>query len=50
MYSSINILNWYNNNKQYFYPPICNKLLYKNQITVMFVGIITFYSLFFTFI
>jgi len=33
-----NIGQWYAKNKAQFSPPICNKLLHKNQMTVMFVG------------
>ncbi|XP_054154128.1 3-hydroxyanthranilate 3,4-dioxygenase-like [Oppia nitens] len=38
---SLNIINmndWIVGNKQYFLPPICNKLLYTNQLKVFFVG------------
>uniref|UniRef100_A0A7S3PML7 3-hydroxyanthranilate 3,4-dioxygenase n=1 Tax=Aplanochytrium stocchinoi TaxID=215587 RepID=A0A7S3PML7_9STRA len=33
-----NIEQWYKDNKELFSPPICNKLLHKGQMTVMFVG------------
>jgi len=29
---------WLNENKNSFTPPVCNKLMYKNQLSVMFVG------------
>jgi len=29
---------WYEENKELFAPPICNKLMHKDQLTVMFVG------------
>jgi len=29
---------WYEENKELFAPPICNKLMHKDQMTVMFVG------------
>jgi len=29
---------WYEENKALFSPPICNKLMHKDQLTVMFVG------------
>jgi len=29
---------WYEENKALFAPPICNKLMHKDQLTVMFVG------------
>eukprot|EP00929_Paragymnodinium_shiwhaense_P026420 TRINITY_DN15724_c0_g1_i1.p1 TRINITY_DN15724_c0_g1~~TRINITY_DN15724_c0_g1_i1.p1 ORF type:complete len:341 (+),score=70.59 TRINITY_DN15724_c0_g1_i1:77-1099(+) len=32
------IEEWYEENKAQFSPPICNKLMYKGQLTVMFVG------------
>ena len=33
-----NIDAWYEENKALFFPPVCNKLLHKDQLTVMFVG------------
>ena len=33
-----NIPAWYEANKALFSPPICNKLMHKKQLTVMFVG------------
>lgn len=33
------VLNaWYEENKHLFGPPICNKLMHKNQLSIMFVG------------
>jgi len=32
------IWGWYEENKELFFPPVCNKLLHKKQLTVMFVG------------
>jgi 3-hydroxyanthranilate 3,4-dioxygenase len=29
---------WYEANKELFFPPVCNKLQHKKQLTVMFVG------------
>ena len=29
---------WYDENKAQFSPPVCNKLMYRDQLTVMFVG------------
>ena len=29
---------WYEENKELFSPPVCNKLMHKEQMTVMFVG------------
>eukprot|EP00928_Gymnodinium_smaydae_P040658 TRINITY_DN27556_c0_g3_i1.p1 TRINITY_DN27556_c0_g3~~TRINITY_DN27556_c0_g3_i1.p1 ORF type:complete len:343 (-),score=74.06 TRINITY_DN27556_c0_g3_i1:18-1001(-) len=29
---------WYEENRELFSPPICNKLMHKDQLTVMFVG------------
>lgn len=29
---------WYEKNKAFFSPPVCNKLLHKEQLSVMFVG------------
>ena len=36
--SPIKLQEWYEENKTLFAPPICNKLMHKNQMTVMFVG------------
>lgn len=33
-----NILAWYEEHQDEFSPPICNKLMHKDQLTVMFVG------------
>jgi len=33
-----NVDAWYEENKAVFAPPVCNKLMYKEQINVMFVG------------
>lgn len=32
------LADWYEENKALFAPPICNKLMHKKQLTVMFVG------------
>ena len=29
---------WYEENKELFFPPVCNKLMHKQQLSVMFVG------------
>ncbi|XP_073409553.1 3-hydroxyanthranilate 3,4-dioxygenase [Dendrobates tinctorius] len=34
----INVKRWIQENKAYFLPPVCNKLMHNNQLTVMFVG------------
>ncbi|KAM8945430.1 3-hydroxyanthranilate 3,4-dioxygenase [Pelodytes ibericus] len=34
----VNINKWIENNKAYFLPPVCNKLMHNGQLTVMFVG------------
>lgn len=34
----INVSAWHEENKAFFGPPICNKLMHKDQLTVMFVG------------
>lgn len=36
--SPIKLADWYQENKALFSPPICNKLMHKDQLTVMFVG------------
>ena len=33
-----NIESWYEENKALFSPPVCNKLMHKKQLNVMFVG------------
>lgn len=33
-----NVEAWYEANKKQFVPPICNKLMFKDQLTIMFVG------------
>jgi len=33
-----NVDEWYEKHKEEFAPPVCNKLLHRNQLTVMFVG------------
>jgi len=37
-YQPINVLNWIDQNKDQFNPPICNKLMHNEQLSVMFVG------------
>jgi 3-hydroxyanthranilate 3,4-dioxygenase len=32
------VMQWYEENRESFAPPICNKLLHKEQLSVMFVG------------
>lgn len=34
----INLTAWYEENKEQFSPPFCNKVMYKKQLIVMFVG------------
>ncbi|XP_069624701.1 3-hydroxyanthranilate 3,4-dioxygenase [Ranitomeya imitator] len=34
----INVKRWIQENKANFLPPVCNKLMHNNQLTVMFVG------------
>ncbi|KAM4040729.1 3-hydroxyanthranilate 3,4-dioxygenase [Anomaloglossus baeobatrachus] len=34
----INVKKWIQENRTYFLPPVCNKLMHNNQLTVMFVG------------
>ena len=33
-----NLTEWYETNKDLFSPPVCNKLMHKVQLNVMFVG------------
>jgi 3-hydroxyanthranilate 3,4-dioxygenase len=33
-----NIDAWYETHKEQFAPPVCNKLMHRNQLTAMFVG------------
>ena len=33
-----NVNAWYEKNAKDFLPPVCNKLLHRNQLTAMFVG------------
>ncbi|XP_056424121.1 3-hydroxyanthranilate 3,4-dioxygenase isoform X2 [Hyla sarda] len=35
---AINVTKWIKENKASFLPPVCNKLMHNNQLTVMFVG------------
>ncbi|CAG2120772.1 unnamed protein product, partial [Medioppia subpectinata] len=35
---SINMKTWIEENKDYFLPPICNKLMHNSQLKVFFVG------------
>ncbi|CAK8991852.1 unnamed protein product [Durusdinium trenchii] len=32
------IEDWYEQNKEQFTPPVCNKLMYRGQLSIMFVG------------
>jgi 3-hydroxyanthranilate 3,4-dioxygenase len=32
------VMAWYEENRELFSPPICNKLMHKEQLSVMFVG------------
>ena len=32
------VMDWYMANRKDFQPPICNKLMFKNQLSIMFVG------------
>lgn len=34
----VKLADWYTENEALFSPPICNKLMHKDQLTVMFVG------------
>ncbi|CAD7961102.1 unnamed protein product [Amoebophrya sp. A120] len=34
----VNVFDWYKKHEAEFAPPICNRLMHKNQMTVMFVG------------
>uniref|UniRef100_A0A8C5PA39 3-hydroxyanthranilate 3,4-dioxygenase n=1 Tax=Leptobrachium leishanense TaxID=445787 RepID=A0A8C5PA39_9ANUR len=34
----VNVKKWIEDNKAYFLPPVCNKLMHNGQLTVMFVG------------
>ncbi|MEE6474108.1 hypothetical protein FKM82_010272 [Ascaphus truei] len=34
----VNVKKWIEENKAYFSPPVCNKLMHNNQLKVMFVG------------
>ena len=36
--SKWNVPKWYKENEELFAPPVCNKLMHKDQLTVMFVG------------
>jgi len=33
-----NVWQWYEDNKELFDPPVCNKLMHRDQLTIMFVG------------
>ncbi|CAH2254740.1 3-hydroxyanthranilate 3,4-dioxygenase [Pelobates cultripes] len=35
---TVNVDRWVEDNKAYFLPPVCNKLMHNGQLTVMFVG------------
>uniref|UniRef100_A0A8V5FZ63 Uncharacterized protein n=1 Tax=Melopsittacus undulatus TaxID=13146 RepID=A0A8V5FZ63_MELUD len=34
----INVRKWIEDNKSAFLPPVCNKLMHRHQLNVMFVG------------
>lgn len=34
----LKLAEWYEENKALFSPPVCNKLMHKDQLTIMFVG------------
>ena len=34
----INIDKWLEENKDQFLPPVCNKLMYNEQLSIMYVG------------
>ncbi|KAM4770871.1 3-hydroxyanthranilate 3,4-dioxygenase [Rhinophrynus dorsalis] len=34
----VNVKKWIEENKEYFLPPVCNKLMHNDQLKVMFVG------------
>ena len=36
--SVINTTSWIQQNEEKFKPPVCNKLMHNNQLTIMFVG------------
>ena len=36
--SKWNVPKWYKENEELFAPPVCNKLMHKDQLTIMFVG------------
>ncbi|CAF5009544.1 unnamed protein product, partial [Rotaria sp. Silwood1] len=36
--NKINVDQWIKENETQFLPPVCNKLLHNNQLTIMFVG------------
>ena len=38
MDSIINVDSWLEENKDNFAPPVCNKLMHNDQLSVMFVG------------
>lgn len=38
MESKYNVAEWCEANKDSFHPPVCNKLMHKKQLSVMFVG------------
>jgi 3-hydroxyanthranilate 3,4-dioxygenase len=38
MESKYNLSQWCEENKHMFDPPVCNKLMHKDQLSIMFVG------------
>uniref|UniRef100_A0A672VBJ7 3-hydroxyanthranilate 3,4-dioxygenase n=1 Tax=Strigops habroptila TaxID=2489341 RepID=A0A672VBJ7_STRHB len=34
----VNVRKWIEDNKSAFLPPVCNKLMHRHQLSVMFVG------------
>eukprot|EP00747_Dinoflagellata_sp_TGD_P168329 gnl/TRDRNA2_/TRDRNA2_194486_c0_seq1.p1 gnl/TRDRNA2_/TRDRNA2_194486_c0~~gnl/TRDRNA2_/TRDRNA2_194486_c0_seq1.p1 ORF type:complete len:343 (-),score=72.74 gnl/TRDRNA2_/TRDRNA2_194486_c0_seq1:50-1012(-) len=36
--SVAHVMTWYQENRHLFDPPVCNKLMHKKQLTIMFVG------------
>ncbi|XP_068135811.1 3-hydroxyanthranilate 3,4-dioxygenase [Hyperolius riggenbachi] len=34
----VNVRRWIEDNKEYFVPPVCNKLMHNGQLKVMFIG------------
>ena len=38
MAQKLNLNEWLKENEQNFVPPVCNKLMFRNQLKIMFVG------------